>query len=339
MRNGGNINMKRCKRCVLPVTFPGIRFNEEGICNFCLEFKGLEHLNAKKAEYKEKFETLVRDYRGKSSYDALMCYSGGKDSTYAIIVLKEQYGFNILAVTFDNGFLSEQAVKNIRSVVEHLGIDHMLFKPRFDVLKKIFCECTQHNIYSPKTIERASTICTSCMGIVKFTALRMALEKNIPFITFGWSPGQAPITSSVMKNNPQMIKMMQKAIYESLHKIVGDEINPYFLEEVHFTGSYHFPYNISPLAFLEYDEEKIYHKISQLGWEAPQDTDANSTNCLLNSFANGIHMKQYHFHPYAFELANLVRERYLDRDVALEKISKAGEQKIIEFVQHKLGII
>jgi len=330
--------MKRCTRCILPETFPGIRFDEDGICNFCLEFKGLEHLEEKKAEYKQKFETLVRDYKGKSSYDALMCYSGGKDSTYTIITLKEEYGLNILALTFDNGFLSEQAIRNTQTVMETLGIDHVLLKPRFDVLKKIFNECTKKNIYSPKTIERASTVCTSCMGIVKFSALRMALEKNIPFIAFGWSPGQAPITSSIMKNNPQMVKMMQKAIFEPLYRLVGDKIKPYFLEEAHFSDSYHFPYNISPLAFLEYDEEKVYQKISQYGWEAPQDTDANSTNCLLNSFAIGIHKKQFGFHPYAFELAKLVREGYMNRDLALEKINKAEDPKTVALVQNKLGI-
>lgn len=330
--------MKRCTRCILPETFPGIRFDEDGICNFCLEFKGLDHLEGKKAEYRQKFETLVRDYKGKSSYDALVCYSGGKDSTYTLTVLKEKYDLNILAITFDNSFLSEQAIKNIRIVVENLGTDHIFFKPRFDMLKMIFTECTKNNIYSPKTIERASTICISCMGIVKFSALRVALEKNIPFIVFGWSPGQAPITSSVMKNNPQMVKMMQNAIFEPLYMLVGDEIKPYFLEEAHFNGSYHFPYNISPLAFLEYSEEKIYQKISQLGWEAPQDTDANSTNCLINSFAIRIHKKQFNFHPYVFELAKLVREGYLNRDIALEKINKAEDTETVALVKNKLGI-
>lgn len=330
--------MKRCTRCILPETFPGIRFDERGICNFCLEFKGLEHLEGKKAEYRQKFETLVGDYKGKSSYDVLMCYSGGKDSTYTIINLKEEYGLNILAFTFDNGFLSEQAIKNTKNVMENLGIDHVLIKPRLDVLKKIFIECTKKNIYSPKTIERASTICTSCMGIVKFSALRMALEKNIPFIAFGWSPGQAPITSSIMKNNPQMVKMMQKAIFEPLYKLAGNEIKPYFLEEVHFSDSYRFPYNISPLAFLEYDEKKVYQNISQYGWEAPKDTDANSTNCLLNSFAIGVHKKQFSFHPYSFELAKLVREGYMNRDLALEKINKVEDPKTVTLVQNKLGI-
>jgi len=330
--------MKRCTRCILPETFPGIRFNDEGVCNFCYEFKGVEQLEEKKYEYRQRFEKLVEDYKGKSSYDALMCYSGGKDSTYTLALLKENYGLNILALTFDHGFLSEQTINNIRVVMEKLGIDHIFFKPRFDMLKTIFNECAKNNIYPQKTLERASTICTSCMGIVKFTALRLAIEKNIPFITYGWSPGQAPITSSIMKNNPQMVKMMQKAIYEPLYNLVGYEINPYFLEDAHFDGSYHFPYNINLLAFLEYNEDKIFQKISQLGWKAPQDTDANSTNCLLNSFANRIHKNRFNFHPYVFELAKLIREGYLNREVALEKINEIEDPQTVELVKNKLGI-
>ena len=90
--------MNRCIKCILPETFPGIRFNEEGVCNFCLEFKGLKDLEERKAEYKKKFETLVEEYKGKDSYDALMCYSGGRDSIYTSIILKNKYKLNILAV-------------------------------------------------------------------------------------------------------------------------------------------------------------------------------------------------------------------------------------------------
>jgi tRNA(Ile)-lysidine synthase TilS/MesJ len=330
--------MRICTKCVLPDTFPGITFDEQGVCNFCRDFKGVEHLKHKKAEYRTKFAELVNQYKGKNSYDALMCYSGGKDSTYTLTILKETFGLEILAITFDNGFIPEQTFKNIRNVVENLGIDHIFFKPRFDILRKIFSECAKNNIYPPKTLERASAICTSCMGIVKFSALRFALEKEIPFIAFGWSPGQAPIESSIMKNNPQMVKMMQKTIFESLHRLVGDEINQYFLEERHFKDSYSFPYNINPLAFLEYNEEKIYQKIYKLGWESPQETDANSTNCLLNSFANVIHKKQFNFHPYAFEMAKLVRENYVGREVALEKINKSESPETIEFVRQKMNM-
>ncbi|UCG53402.1 MAG: hypothetical protein JSW58_07570 [Candidatus Latescibacterota bacterium] len=293
-------------------------------------------MEVKKQEYRQRFESLLHEYKGKGTYDALMCYSGGKDSTYTLAILKEEYGLDVLALTIDNGFLPGQTTENINNVVGNLAIDHLLLKPRFDILKKIFRECSENSIYPPKTLERASTICTSCMGIVKFSALRLSLEKNIPFIAFGWSPGQAPITSSIMKNNPQMIKMMQRGVFDPLHKIVGDEIRPYFLEASHFTSSYSFPYNISPLAFLEYDETVIFDRIGQLGWEPPKDTDANSTNCLLNSFANKVHKKQFGFHPYAFEMAKLVREGYVEREVALEKITSIEDKTIVELVEKKL---
>jgi hypothetical protein len=131
---------------------------------------------------------------------------------------------------------------------------------------------------------------------------------------------------------------MQNAIFEPLYSLIGDEIKSYFLLEEHFNGSYHFPYNISPLAFLQYNEEKIYQKISQIGWKVPQDTDPNSTNCVINTFAISAHKKNFNFHPYIFELAKLVREGYMNRDIALEKINKSESAEIIALVEKKLGL-
>ena len=330
--------MKVCTNCVLPETFPGIQFNKEGKCNFCLDSKSAESREGRKAEYRKRFAALLKEHQGKSSYDALICYSGGKDSTHTLSVLRKDYSLNVLAISFDNGFVPKRTCDNIRNVVENLGVDHIFFKPRFDVLTKIFCECSRHDIYPPKTLERASTICTSCMSIIKFTALRLALEKDIPFIAFGWSPGQAPITSSIMKNNQQMVKMMQKAVYEPLHRVAGDDIRPYFLEDRHFSDSYRFPYNIHPLAFLEYSEEEIYENIAHLGWEAPKGVDANSTNCLLNSFGNVVHKERFGYNPYTFELANLVREGYLERSTALERLDQPEDPRTVKLVKKKLGI-
>ncbi|MCJ7498229.1 MAG: 7-cyano-7-deazaguanine synthase [candidate division Zixibacteria bacterium] len=330
--------MKICSNCVLPETFPGISFDQNGICNFCREFKGKERLEKEKEKYRQRFDELLSKFKGLSSYDALMAYSGGKDSTYTLYILKEKYGLKVLALTFDNGFLSEQALKNIREVVENLGVDHIFFKPDFKLLKKIFLTGTREDIFSRKTLERASTICTSCMGIVKFTTLKLALEKKIPFITYGWSPGQAPISASIFKNNPSMLKQMQEAIKGPLFKIAGERISPYFLEETDFQQKAFFPYNISPLAFLEYEEEKIYKKIEELGWNMPVDTDSNSTNCLLNSFANLVHKQRIGFHPYAFELAKLVREGYLQREEALKRLEQEEKKNTVELVKKKLGL-
>ena len=333
-----DFNMKRCINCVLPETFPGIRFDEEGVCNFCRNFRGAKNLEEKKLRYKQRFEKLIKEHKGRAAYDAIMSYSGGKDSTYVLSILKERYGLSVFAVTFDNGFIPAQTLENIRNVAEKLCLDSIIFKPRFDVMKKIFTASSKKNLFSPKTLTRASTICTSCITIIKFCSLRLAVEKDIPFNVFGWSPGQIPLASSVMKNNPQIIKAMQKAVFEPLFHVAGDDVRPYFLEEKHFKAPYNFPYNISPLAFLDYDEERIFKKIAELGWKMPEGVDSNSTNCLLNSFANMVHKEQHGFHPYAFELAGLVREGYMDRSTALERLEEAENPATVRLAKKKLGL-
>lgn len=330
--------MKRCSRCVLPETFPGIEFDDDGVCTVCRNARSRERLDATKKKYRKRFEKLLMERRGGGVYDCLMAYSGGKDSTYTMLLLKEQYGLSILALTFDNGFVSPAAMDNIRSVAEVLNVDLMVFKPSFDLLKKIFRRAVDSDMYSRKTLERASTICTSCMGIIKFVTLRMAIESGIPFITYGWSPGQAPTEASIFKNNPPMIRSMQAALLEPIREAAGPEVERYFLTDEHLAREDRFPHNISPLAFHDYDEAKIIKSIATLGWVKPDDTDPNSTNCLLNAFGNKVHRARFQFHPYAFELANLVREGHMERAEAIARLETVEDEKVVRRVRARLEL-
>ena len=228
--------MRRCKICILPINFPHVTFDNKGVCSLCHSYKRKRENNRLKKEYRDKFEKLVRKLAGKKRYNVLMCYSGGKDSTYALSILKNVYKLKILAFTLDNGFVPERTYVNIRNVIEKLDVDHILFKPRFDILKKIFKKAMKEFLYPQKAIERASAICTSCIGLVKYTALKLAIEKEIPFVGFGWSPGQAPVTSSILKINPSMIKSMEKVLKRPMLKIAGRDIEAYFLNERHYSN-------------------------------------------------------------------------------------------------------
>lgn len=329
--------MKTCAKCLLPENFPGIHFDGNQVCNFCRDFRGMESLEKQRIQYRQRFEDLVRVHRRAHGYDVLMCYSGGKDSTYTLDLLKREYNLKILAVTYDNGFVPEQTFRNIRQVAERLEIDSMIFKPDFQLLRKVFRTCAHENIYPPKTLERATAICTSCMAFVKFSSLRMALDQRIPFIAFGWSPGQAPIAASLMKNNPEMIRLTQNVVFDPLYRVAGEGILPYFLEERHFQEADHFPYNISPLAFFAYDENAILASIRDLGWHPPRETDANSTNCLLNSFSNQNHLRKYGFHPYAFEVAGLIRKGVMSLEEGRKKLSEPENPEVVAYVAQRLG--
>ena len=84
------------------------------------------------------------------------------------------------------------------------------------------------------------------MSIVKSIVLRMAVEKRIPFVVFGWSPGQASLSSSVFKALPSMIRSMQQPVKDPLEAIAGADVAQYFLSEEEFARTEDFPYYINP---------------------------------------------------------------------------------------------
>lgn len=330
--------MKICKRCVLPVNFPHIMFDKEGVCSLCRGYKGKAHTEKLKKEYKARFETLIRSRSGMSEYDCLMCYSGGKDSTYALSLLKNIYKLRILAFTFDNGFIPDRTYVNIRNVVEKLGVDHIFFKPRFDIIRKIFTTALKRSLYPVKTLERASVLCTSCTGLVKYIAHKFAVEKEIPFIAFGWSPGQAPVTSSILEINPLMIRGMEGVLKGPMARIAGKAIDAYFLNERHYAKPGFFPILAHPLAFFPYNEKAIIRKINKFGWRKPNDVEMNATNCLVNPLADEAHIARYGFHPYALEIAAFVREGYMSRAEGLRHLPFKKDRKLINRLKKRLGV-
>lgn len=106
---------------------PEIEFNSEGECNHCTDFlnKRLSHAY-KGAESDQQLDRLIKrikeDGKGKS-YDCILGLSGGIDSSYAAYIAKEK-GLRVLAVHLDNGWNSEEAVLNIKSIAEKLQIDY-----------------------------------------------------------------------------------------------------------------------------------------------------------------------------------------------------------------------
>jgi tRNA(Ile)-lysidine synthase TilS/MesJ len=324
-----------CRTCVLPSTFPGIRFNEDGVCNYCADFqKNRPRIPITRERFRQKFLLLLNRLgertasARKGSFDVLMAYSGGKDSSYTLGLLARSYGLRVLALTFDNGFTAGQALRNIQAVTERLGVDHMIIRPDPGVLLHAFQESIRTHPYPLKALERASSLCHTCMNLVKSQMLKQAVQMSIPILAFGWSPGQAPLSSSVLKLNPSMVRQMQRALGQILGPIMGSALNRYLLTErdyrlldqelEDYRGS--FLYAVHPLAFHEYDEERILEEIKAFGWTPPTDTDANSTNCLINGYASLVHIAKFGFHPYAFELAGLVRSGHLTREEGLTKI-------------------
>lgn len=332
--------MRRCVRCVLPEIFPNIVFDDAGVCNYCRQHDlRRTRLEEQRARMSERFGGLVDEIHGRHSYDCLLAWSGGKDSTYTLLILRQRYRLNVLALTLDNGFVSPTALQNMRRVSGELGVDHITFRPRLDLLRKVFGAASlDSGMYSERALSRASAVCNVCMSFAKGIALRTALERSIPMMAFGWSPGQVPLTSALFRRAPGMARATVEALMAPLRKIAGDALGAYFPQERQFENAGQIPYDVAPLAFLDYDEKQVVQSIAALGWRQPLDTDPNSTNCLLNAFANAVHKAQRGYHPYVMELSGLVRHGCLSRQEALERVEAPEIQANVELARVRLQL-
>ncbi len=332
--------MQVCTKCVLPETFPGIHFDDDGVCNHCKQFESFTATDEQRVQYQNKLMTMVDTYKDRPT-QVLMAYSGGKDSTYTMWLMKEKYGADVIAFTFDNGFISDQAYTNINNVCSALDIEHVIVQYEQEMLNELFrhASTTEGSMYPMKTMERASSICTICSGFFKAAAMKMAIEQKIPMIGYGWSPGQAPIQSALTQANPRFVKMAQANACKPITNVIGDSAEEYFLQPEHYGIEDHeWPWSVHPLAFEAYDEEEIKQFIQTLGWVNPTDVDTNSTNCTMNAFANQVHIDKFGFHPYVQEIANMVRQGTMSREEGMEKIYTDQNPTLVNFALQSIEL-
>lgn len=113
--------LKRCTKCILPESFPFISFDNNGVCNFCNTYKKKE-LYGENALRQLAQKAIQMNRNGK----CLVPISGGRDSCYGLHYIKNELGLNPVAYTYDWGFVTDLARRNISRMCGELNIEHIL---------------------------------------------------------------------------------------------------------------------------------------------------------------------------------------------------------------------
>ena len=114
-------SLLRCTKCVLPATFPGISFDESGVCSICNDFQLPKYPGVE--EFASDLEQKLPSNR-----QVLVCLSGGRDSSY-ILHLTHSLGFNPIAYTYDWGMVTTAARENMSRMCGDLGVEHIVVSP------------------------------------------------------------------------------------------------------------------------------------------------------------------------------------------------------------------
>lgn len=122
--------LRRCTKCVLPETFPFIKFDEKGVCNYCNNY-----IPRNQPKPIEELQKLVEPYRKKNEeIDCLVPFSGGRDSTYVLHYVKNVLHLNPITFTYDWGMVTDLARRNIARVCGKLGVENIIVAA--DIKKK-----------------------------------------------------------------------------------------------------------------------------------------------------------------------------------------------------------
>ena len=121
--------LKRCKKCILGESFPFIKFDDKGICNYCNDHKKIVYQG--KEQLKNKVSQLKKN---KLKNDCLVPLSGGRDSSYVLHYIVTELGMNPICFSYDWGMITDLARRNQSRMCGKLGVEHIYVSA--DIRKK-----------------------------------------------------------------------------------------------------------------------------------------------------------------------------------------------------------
>ena len=320
-----------CARCILSAAFPGVQIGDDGLCSTCRSAPTIEEMGRVRDALRRETKLVLERDRGSGSYDCLVAFSGGKDSTFVLQLLVREYGLRCLALTVDNGFLSEQALKNCDTVTTALGVDFILVKPSPAFMTTMYGRSvTTADIHAKSAVRRASAICNSCINLINNIAVVTALEKSIPTIAGGYLGGQVPKDAAVIRLDFAAHLKARESTMKKYEDTFGSEARRYFGIDpsvIERSALSHLNV-INPMLTMDVSEASILQSIRKLGWTRPRDTGKQSSNCRLNDLGIFIHHQQHGFNPYTAEIAEQVRFGLMSRSEGIRRafsIPKASQ--------------
>ena len=324
-------NLKRCSKCILPETFPYIYFNNDNVCNYCFNY-----IKKKKSKSINALFDLVEPYRKQNNnLDILVPLSGGRDSTYALHIIKEELKMNPITYTYDWGMVTDLARRNIARICGKLGVENIIVaadikwkrqnikknilawlkKPHLGMIP-LFMAGDKYFFYYAYKIKKQLGIDLEIWGVndlentdfkTGFSGIKPQFDKeriySLSIIN------QIKLFSFVGKNFLQSPGYINQSILDTL----GSYGSRYFIPK----SSYYHLFD-----YIKWDEKKIENTIiNNYSWEKAVDTESTwRIGDGTASFYNYIYNLVAGFTENDTFRSNQIRQGLLSREEALEKI-------------------
>jgi hypothetical protein len=332
---------------VLPETFPGITFDEQGVCNFCTEYETKEQ-GDRGDHFKDEEEVKAALLKYKNlgrKYDLLVPLSGGVDSCFTLIEIVERFGLKPMVFHSDHGWDDPTATRNVEKLCKELDVDLLIWKNDMKFMRKLFKYFNESDDYTVSP-------CYPCGNMLYLNGLELAAHFNIPLVINGYSKGQAAMMHDKEKARDWYGRMINVILetgdreffeaftgkWEMLKKQViyqsrQDLEKPVEPEKILFIPFFVFK-------FYKTDKEELQRICrKRFDWQPIKVSYPDrTTNCemiWLNSYRDLNKRNYTHYHD---EYSTIIRAGEMTRDQALQDLALSPPPGLLERLAEEIDV-
>lgn len=329
--------LKRCTKCILPETMPFIKFDPEGVCNYCHNYK-LRNVPKPKSEL---FDLVERFRRQGLERDCIVPFSGGRDSCYGLHLIVKELGMKPITYTYDWGMVTDLGRRNISRMCQELQVENIIVAA--DIAKKrrniqmnltawlkhpdlgmmsILTAGDKHFFRHVETVKKQTGITLNLWGVnpLEVTHFKTGFLDIPPDFH-----GEKVYTHGALKQLDyqfRRFKLMAKSpgyFNSSLWDTLSGEYYRSFTEK----SDYHHIFD-----YWHWDEELVDSTLDSYSWERAVDT---TTTWRIGdgtaAFYNYVYYTAAGFSEHDTFRSNQIREGALTREVALEMVEKENQPR------------
>jgi hypothetical protein len=315
---------------------PFIDFDDAGVCNFCRNHHPVPNLGL------EALEEAVAPFRRRDGGpEALVTFSGGRDSSYGLHLVREVLKLDAIAYSYDWGMITDLARRNQMRMCGALGVEHILVSA--DIARKR--SYIRKNVTAWLKRPRLGTIPLFMAGdkqyfyhanrIGRQTGCRLVILCENLLETTSFKSGFCGIPPSFGAEHTYTLSLKNKfsmaAYYGAEYLANPAYLNTSLLDTLDAFRCYYFMRHdyLNVYQYLPWNEDEIERVLlGQYNWEVSPDTKSTwRIGDGTASFYNYIYYMMAGFTENDTFRSNQVREGMLDRATALELAERDNEPR------------
>lgn len=326
-----------CKNCVMDTSDSKIVFDDNGVCEWCNDYKNniLPNWQSQLEDsdlLKRTAEQIKNKTRG-CKYDCIIGLSGGVDSSYLCYVAKELMGLNPLVYVVDTGWNLNVAVENIEKIVKKLDLDMYTEVVDWSEMRDFQLAFFKSQVpYQDMPQDH-----------VIFAGLyNYAVKNKIKYVLTGANNAteciRPPIEWVYMNDLPFIKDIQKKFGTRKLKNIPMCGLLKYRIYYPVFKGMK----RVAPLNMVDYDKEKAKKFLQeQFGWQPYENKHYEN---VFTRFYEGYYLP----HKFGYDkrkvyFSNEILTGSMTREQALEELKQPpySEKTMLEdkeYIAKKLGI-